>query len=102
MFERRPSGSAVILEDQDESEARVALQVLDAFAKRPQHPLDMRFAHGRQRLPVFGRLDDDFMRADAVHAVEHALALTIEVAFDLQRRKLVRHDAQVPAGAVAR
>src|SRR6185369_2481771 len=36
----------------------------------------------------------------AVHAIEQPVALPIEGAFDLQRRKFVRHHPQVPAGAV--
>src|SRR6185503_17234037 len=37
-----------------------------------------------------------------VHAVEQPLALAIERAFDLERGKLVRDDAEVPAGRVRR
>ena len=49
---------------------------------------------------MLGRLDDHFVRADAVHAVEHALALAIQFAFDAQRRKLVGHYAQVQPGVL--
>ena len=37
------------------------------------------------------------MGADAVHLVVDAVAALVEVAFDLQRGKLVRHDADAPA-----
>ena len=56
--------------------------------------------HRREPLVVVRRLDDDLVGADAAHAVEHPLALAVERALDAQRRKLVGHDAQVPAGAV--
>ena len=50
---------------------------------------------------MIGRLDDDLVRANAVHPVEHAFGLAIQIAFDTQRRKLVRNDPNGPPGSVA-
>ena len=55
----------------------------------------------RQRGGVIGRFDDDFMRADAVHFVEHAFACAIQIAFDAERGKFVGNYANVPARCVA-
>jgi hypothetical protein len=49
---------------------------------------------------VARRLDDHFVRADPVHPIEHAFADPVERPLDLQRGKLVRHDADVPAGGI--
>jgi len=40
------------------------------------------------------------VRADAVHPIEHPVALAVETALDLQRRKLVRHDPHHPVPRV--
>ena len=97
VLERRAGGRAVILEDDDVPQPDVALQIEHALAPRPEHLLDRRLRHRRQRLLVVRRLDDHFVRADAVHPIEQPLAFAIERALDPQRRKLVRHDAHVPA-----
>ena len=55
----------------------------------------------RQGRGVVGSLDDDLVGADAVHPVEHALGLAVQVAFDSQRREFVGHDAHRPAGRIA-
>ena len=100
VLERRAGRRAVVLEQQDVAEPDVVLQIEHAVAERPQHALDLRLRHRRKPLVVIGRLDDDLVRADAAHPVEHPLALAVERALDAQRRELVGHDAQVPAGAV--
>src|SRR5450631_2852405 len=41
------------------------------------------------------------MRTNAVHAVEHALGLTVEIPFDTERWKLVGHYAHRPARTIA-
>ena len=102
VLQRRTGGRAVILEHQDVAEPDIALQVDDPLAERPQHPLDLRLGHRRQDLAVIGRLDDHFVRADPVHAIEEPLAFAIQIALDLQRRILVRHGTQVPAGSIRR
>ena len=102
MLERRAGRRAVVLEDQDVAEPPILLQVGHPLAVRPEHLLDLRLAHRRQRLVVIRRLDDHFVRADAVHPIEQPLAFAIEIALHLQRRKPVRHDAEVPARRVRR
>ena len=49
---------------------------------------------------MIGRLDDDLVRADAVHLVVEPLAGRLEVALDAQRRELVGDDAERPARPV--
>src|SRR3981081_1462066 len=49
---------------------------------------------------MIGCFDNHLMRADSVHTVEHSLALTIQLPFDLEHRELVRHNTQGPAGFV--
>src|ERR687898_1910343 len=100
MLEMRAGGRAVILEDDDRAEAAILLQIVDALAESTEHLLDIALPHRRQRLLVARRLDDHLVGADAVHLVEEALALAVERAFDAQHGKLVRHDAQAPAGPV--
>ena len=49
---------------------------------------------------MVGRFDDDFMGADAVHLVEHAFGLAVQVALNAQRRELVGNDANGPTRCV--
>ena len=100
MIERRARRLAVILEDDDVAEAAVAFEVLHAVAEGAQHLLHGRLPHRRERIDVAGGFDDHFVRADAVHPVEQALAAAIERALDAEHGKLIRDDAQVPAGTV--
>src|SRR5262249_33750693 len=61
-------------------------------------------ALGRQRAQtgaVIRRFDDDFMRANAIHAVEHALGLAVEIALDTESRKLVWHHPYRPTRRIA-
>ena len=46
---------------------------------------------------VFGCIDDDFVRADALHAIVNAVAAFVQAAFDLQNRKFIRHRPHAPA-----
>src|SRR6478735_4244163 len=92
----------MILEHDDVAEAPVLLQVLDAFAARPQHLLHCSIAHGGQRLVVSRCLDDDLVRADAVHLVEQPLTLPVQRSFYSQHRKLIGDHAQIPAWRVGR
>jgi hypothetical protein len=83
-------------------EPAVPLEIEDALAVRPQHALDLGLRHQRHRPIVIGRLDDHLVRPDAVHPVEQPLALAVERAFHVQRRKLVRHHAQLPPRGIGR
>ena len=102
MFQRRARRLAVILEEDDVAEAPVALQIVDAIFERPENFFDLLFRHFAERHGVLRRLDDDLMRADAVHLVVHAVALAVQLAFDAEHRKFVGHDAHAPARLVAR
>src|SRR5260221_8310415 len=101
MLQGGASGLAVVLKDHDVLEAPVLLQVKNTVTECPQHVLYPLQRHGRQGLHVIGRFDYNFMRADAVHLVKHAVGLPAQVAFNAQRGKFVRYHAQVPAFAVA-
>ena len=92
----------MVLEDEDVAQPAVLLQVQDPLAVRPQNALDFRLGHRSERPIVVRRLDDHFVRADAVHAIEHAVAFAIQRPFHLQRRKLVRHDPKIPPGRIRR
>ena len=95
-----PAGAAVVLENKDVSESRVFLQIDHAIAIGPQHILDPLRRHVGQAICVVRGLDDDFMCADPIHAIVEAEALAVEVAFDLERRELIRHDTHGPVLAV--
>jgi hypothetical protein len=45
---------------------------------------------------VVGALDDHFVRADAVHLVEDALARLVQISLDLESGELVRHGSKTP------
>ena len=94
-----PAEWSVVLEDQDVLEAPVLLQVDDAVAKCPEHVFDSLLGKSRQSGIVLGRLDDDLVRADAVHLVEHAFGLATQASLDAKRGKLVRDHAHRPASA---
>ena len=91
---------AKILEDQNVPEPRVAQQIGHAHLVRLDHPRD---AFHRLLLELQARvrrLDDDLVRADAVHLVVDPLPFLVEFALDAQGRELVRHHPHLPAGAV--
>src|SRR5205085_12223668 len=69
MFERRAGGFAVVFENQDVLEAAVFLQVENAVAEGPEDVFDPFGREGGEAGVVVGGLDDDLMRADAVHLV---------------------------------
>ena len=46
------------------------------------------------------RLDDYFVRADAIHAIEESFPFAVQSAFDAQRRKLVGDHADRPSRSV--
>src|SRR2546426_9619698 len=101
MLERGTGGFAVILENQDVLETAVLLEVENTVAEGPEHVFD---ALGRQRAQagvVVRGLDNDLVRSDAVHLVEHALGLAVQIALDAEGRELVGNHAHRPARAVA-
>ena len=54
----------------------------------------------RQRVVVIRSLDDHFVRADPVHAIEQAVAFAVEPAFNSQRRKFIWYHPNCPSGRV--
>ena len=50
---------------------------------------------------MVGSFNDDFVGADPVHPVEHALGLAVQVALNTQGRKLVRNHPYCPSRSVA-
>src|SRR5437879_12339631 len=60
----------------------------------------MEFALHGQVMFVLRRVDDDVVRADAVHAVEYPAHAAVDLALVLQGRVLVRDAADPPPGAV--
>src|SRR5437868_14377300 len=90
----------VILEDQNVLEAAILLEIDDAVAESPKHVLDAFLRHVGEGLRVIRRLDNDFMRTDAVHAVVHTIGAAIEVSFDPQCGIFVGHYTHGPAGLI--
>src|SRR5262249_6308210 len=101
MFQRGSRSIAIVLENHDVLEATVLLEIEDAVAKRPEDILHALHRHSGQGLSVVRRLNHHFVGADAVHLVEHAIRLAVEITLNAQRRKLVGYNAQVPSGKIA-
>src|SRR5579859_1353479 len=100
VFDRSAGGFSVIFEDEYVAEALVVLEVEHAVAVTPEDVFHRALAERGQRGGVIGRLDDHFVRADAVHLVEKTFALAPEIAFDAKRRKFIGNHAHAPAGRV--
>src|ERR1700676_5469668 len=90
----------MILEDQDVFETAVFLQIQETVAECPQNVFDSFWRQGREAGGVIGRLNDDLVRLDSVHAIEHALGLPVQRAFNAQGWKLIRHDADSPSRGI--
>src|SRR6201997_1547120 len=101
VFERSARRLAVVLENQNVFKAPVFLEIKDAVAKSPQHVFNALWRHGGEGSLMIGGADDDLVRADTIHLVEHALGLAIQIAFNPQGRKLVGDDAHGPARSIA-
>src|SRR5581483_10512796 len=101
MLERSPRGLSMVLENQDVLEAAVFLQIQDTVAKGPQNIFDSLGRQRREAGIMIRRFNDDFVSADAVHLVEHAFGLAIQIAFDSQGREFVGNDAYGPARRIA-
>ena len=91
---------AMVLENEDVLEPAIFLQVEDAITEGPQDILD---ALGRQRgqagIVVWG-LDNDLMRPDPVHLVEHTFGLAVQVSLNAKRWKFVGHDPDRPTWGI--
>src|SRR5579884_1006793 len=101
MLQRCSCRFAMVLENQDVLEAPILLQIDDAIAECPEHVFDAFVRHVGECVSVIRSFDNNFMRADAVHAVVHAVGAAIEVALDSQSGILVRNHADRPARFIA-
>src|SRR5271166_1514591 len=101
MLQRRSRRRTVVLKDHDVFEPLVLLQVEDAVAEGPQHILDALLRQRGQRGVVLGRLDDDLVRPDARHLIEHAYGGTVQTSFDAERWELIGDHAHRPALCIA-
>src|SRR5262245_10973069 len=91
---------AVILENQNVPKAPVSLKIVDTISKCPPDLLNLLFVHLRQREIMFGRFDDDLMRADSVHLVVDAVTLAAQIAFDSKNGELIRNHTNRPPGLI--
>src|SRR6478735_1159222 len=91
----------MILENQDVLEAPVFLEIEDAVTKCPQHIFDPFWRERRECGVVIRRLHDNFVGADSVHPVEHPFGLPVQISFDTECRKFVRHYTNRPAWRVS-
>src|SRR5438128_2822033 len=96
MLERRPCGLAVIFENQNVLKAPVLFKIENAITESPENVCDTLGWQRRQTGIVIGSFNDHFMRANAVHLVEHAFWLAAQIAFDAQCRTLMRNAAYSP------
>ena len=97
-----PAADPMVLEDQDVLEAPVLLQIDDAVPVRPQNVFNPLLRNAGQGGVVLGRFDDDLVRPNAVHLVEHAFGLPVQASLDSKGRKLIGHHAHRPIRGVAR
>src|SRR5580692_5382341 len=101
MFQRRARSLAVILENQNVLESPVLLQIKNAVAESPEHVFDsLGRKRGQARLMV-GSFDDDLVRPNPVHAIEHALGLAVEAALNAEGWKFVGNHSHRPSRGIA-
>src|SRR3954453_24230688 len=100
MRQGRPRRLAVVFENQDVLEELVFLQIENAVAKCPEHVFDLFWRQSGQRCIVVIGFHNHFVRADAVHLVEHAFGLAVQIAFDAKGGKLIRDSPNRPARGI--
>src|SRR5260370_40312181 len=100
MPEGSAGGFAVIFENEDVAEALVVFQVEHAVAVGPQNVFRSAGRERGERGHVVWRLDDHFVRADAVHFVKEAFAFAGEIALYAKRGGAIRGDANAPGWRV--
>jgi hypothetical protein len=100
VLQRRARRGAVILEHEDEPKTNVPLEIHHPIAVGPQDIFDRLGRQVGEGRFMIRRLNDDFMRADAVHSIVEAHAFPSHVAFHLERRKLIRDDAHGPPRSI--
>jgi len=90
----------MILKDQDVPETDILFQVQHSVAISPEDVFDLLPRQIGQAVLVVRRFDDDFVGADAVHAVVEAKTFTPQVAFHLKSGKFVGDHADGPIGRI--
>src|SRR6266496_5947847 len=102
VVDRRTSHFAVIAKDEDVFDLRILLERKITLLVSVQDPLHLALLKMTEAFTVFPRLDDDLMRASPGHALVNTMACHSACRIPVQRRKLVRHDAQRPFTTVRR
>ena len=99
MAEFLPGVLAVILEQADVFDARIALEIEDALGGQPQEMSDLIVA-GVPQMPVVTRIfDQNFMRADRVHAVIDPVAAAARFTLDMVKRTGMHDGTRRPRNA---
>ncbi len=96
MGQSRPGRSAVVLEDQDVTEAHVVQEIGHPIAIGVDHFDHLARAVLAGLLIVRRRFDHDLVRADAAHPVVEPFGLLVEAPFDPEGRIAVRDDPHAP------
>src|SRR5260370_37494786 len=100
MIDGRAGSFSVIFENEDVAKALVILEVQHAIPITPEDVFDGAFRQSGQRCTMVRRHDDHFVRADSIHLVKETFSFTVQFAFDAERGKFVRHNADAPAWRV--
>src|SRR5262249_39987212 len=101
VLQRSTGRFAMIFEDQNVLKAAIFFQVEDSIAERPKDIFNSLWGKRCQAGGVVRRLNNHFMSTDTVHLVEHAFGLTVQIAFNSERGKLVRNYSHRPARGIA-
>ena len=89
----------MIFEKQNVAEAMVIFEVENPVSIGPKYLFNRSLRHRREGCLVVGSFDNYLVGAHAVHAIEEALALAIQIAFYPQRRKFIGdHSERPPRG----
>jgi len=102
MFQRGPRCEAMVFEDEDVSEARVAPQVDNPITVGQQDILYTLERQGGQGLFMPRRFDHDFMSTDAIHFIIDPFAFSVQFSFYSESRELIGDDAKGPTRRVGR
>jgi len=88
MLHRRSRRLAVVFERQDVLEALSCFRSI-MRSRIAQITSSTRLMGSVPNVALWSASDDDLMRADPVHAVEHSVGLAVGIAFDHERGKLL-------------
>jgi hypothetical protein len=102
MFQRGPCCDAMVFEDEDVSEARVAPQIDDPLTVRQQDILCTLEGQVGQSLFMPRRFDHDFMGANPIHLVIDPFPFSVQFSFYSEGGELIGNDAKGPTGRVRR